>query len=44
MRNHNRRLVLECVILATELLRLAVEILALVGTAINYRDEPKVVF
>jgi hypothetical protein len=44
MRNkHNRRLVLECVLLAAEVIRLAQQILALVGTAINYTDEPQMV-
>lgn len=43
MKDHNRRLVLECVILAAELVRLAVKIIALVGTAVNYFNEPKMV-
>ena len=43
MKRHNRRLVLECVVLATELARLALKIIALVGTAINYSHDSKVV-
>jgi hypothetical protein len=41
--NRNYRLTLECVILVTELARLAIKIVALVGTAINYPHEPQVV-
>jgi len=42
MKARNLRLVLECVILATELVRLATQILALLGTALNYPHDIKV--
>jgi len=42
MKRRNHRLVLECVILATELARLVLRILVLLGTAINYSHEAKV--
>ena len=43
MKNRNHRLVLECVILAGEVLRFANELLALLNMAINYPRESKVV-
>jgi hypothetical protein len=43
MNKRNHRLVLECVLLAAAIARLATEILALLGTAINYLHEYKVV-
>jgi len=43
MKKNNHRLVLECMVLATEIFRFANEILALVNAAINYSHEPKVV-
>ncbi len=39
----NHRLVLECVILAAEVIRFATKIIVLVNTVINYRHESKVV-
>lgn len=35
-KSHNQRLVLGCIVLATELVRLAHELIALLNTAINY--------
>ena len=43
MQKHDHRLVLACVVLATEFVRLATQILALVSTAINYPDESEMV-
>lgn len=37
MKKNSHRLVLECVVLAIELVRLAQVILELLGTAINYK-------
>ena len=36
MNKHNQRLVLECVVLATEIVRLANELITLLNMAINY--------
>lgn len=43
MRNRNYRLVLECVVLAIELVRFAGKLLSLLNMAINYPREPKMV-
>ena len=43
MKPRNHRLVLGCIILAIELVRLATKIVALGGAAINYVYERKVV-
>ena len=43
MSNRNYRLVLAGMVLATEVIRFATKIVALLGTVLNYRDELQVV-
>lgn len=43
MKLRNLRLVLECVLLVSALVQLATQILALLGTALNYRYDIEVV-
>jgi len=43
MTTYHRRLVLGCIVLATELIRLASELIALLNVTINYSRDPKVV-